>query len=281
MSDLKALNISRGFLTLLLFLVYLTVHADGLGNCIGDICFSSPEKSQQILIAPYLYGPDINGNAEVEGMDANFDYSVEELASGINAGGMGYLVWERGSDFFYMEGLGFRYKDRINAFQDKLLSAEIALLELGYGRNYCTGITQAGSKCALMISPYIGLRHTRMNIAIKLNEGGLEAIFLALAGLPNVYQADERWLDPAVGIIIKYDINTRLKFYTKGDIAGLGIGYNDYWNFMSALYLQATEHWNIAAGYRVSDFDATPGGGNKLKLTLHGAGPIVGIVYNF
>jgi hypothetical protein len=264
-------------LTVLLIVVCIPAQADQHEKCIGSACFSSPEESHQILIAPYLYGPDIRGNAEVEGMDARFDYDIEDLASGINAGGMGYIIWERGPDFFYMEGLGFRYKDRVSAFQDKLLSAEIVLFEIGYGRNYCA----YANDCSLMISPYIGLRHSRMNIAIKLNEGGPEAILLALSGLPNVYQAEERWLDPAAGVIIKYDINTRLRLFAKGDIAGLGVGYNDYWNLMSVLYFQATEHWSLAAGYRVSDFDATPGGGNKLKLKLHGTGPLAGVIYGF
>ena len=277
----KILRVFCAALTVSAALFCLPVIAVESAACVANTCFSSPQKSQQFLIAPYLFDPDIEGEAEVQGISAAFDYSVEDLASGINAGGMGYLFWERGPDFFYMEGLGFRYKDRISAFQNKLLSAEIALLEFGYGRNYCVTSRQPNADCSFIISPYIGLRHTQMDISIKLNEGGIEGILLPLAGLPNVYQAQERWLDPAAGTILQYQISPLVRLYTKGDIAGLGVGYNDYWNIMAVLHLQATQHWSIAGGYRVTDFNATPGGGNKIKMDLHGEGPLFGVIYNF
>jgi hypothetical protein len=204
-------RISSAALTVSTALFCLPAIAEESAARVANTCFSSPQKSQQFLIAPYLFDPDIEGEAEVQGISAAFDYSVEDLASGINAGGMGYLLRERRPDF-YMEGPSFRYKGRISAFEGKLLSAEITLFEFGYGRNYCVNSRQPNADYSFIIGPYIGLRHTQM------------------------------------------------------DIPSLGVGYNDYWNIMAVLHLQATQHWSIAGGYRVTDFNTTPSGGNKIKM---------------
>jgi len=273
---------SSKFITIiatLISLITLSAESSEADTCVISICLSEPENINQLSIAPYLFAPAIQGNAKVEGINAAFDYRAEELANGVNAGGMGYLLWQRGSDFFYIESLGFRYKDRISAFRDKLLSAELSLFEVGYGNNFCIHLKFSSADCNLILSPYIGLRQTQMDISITLNEGGIEGLLLPLAGLPNVYHAGEKWLDPTIGLMVQYQISKKLRLYTKTDIAGLGIGYNKYWNVMAALHLQTSQHWSIAAGYRIADFDASPGGGNKLQLEIQGEGPLFGIVY--
>lgn len=250
--------------------------------CLSSICFKQAEKDHQFLIAPYLYAPSVSGDAGIEGVSASFDYTAEELSSGLNAGGMGYVQWQRGVDFYYLEGLGLRYKDRVSAFLDRLLNVELGLLELGYGRNYCLSSGERSDQnCSFMISPYGGLRHTRLDLSIRLNEGGLEGVLLGLSGFPNVYQAEERWVDPVVGLFTRYTFNNYLSVYTKLDAAGLGIAYNDYWNAMAVINFQVSSHWSVAAGYRKTRFDADPGGGNKVRLKLRGEGPVVGLVYNF
>ena len=158
----------------------------------------------------------------------------------------------------------------------------MGLFEIGYGRNYCLfRVEHTDQNCSFIVSPYAGLRHTRLDLSIRLNEGGLEGVLLALSGFPDVYQAEERWFDPVIGIFTQYKFNNHFSFYTKLDAAGFGVGYSDYWNVMAVMNLQATSRWSVAAGYRKANFDAAPGGGNKIKLKLKGEGPVVGLTYTF
>lgn len=236
------------------------------------------DKDNQLVIAPYLWLPGIKGEAELAGTQAAFDYSAEQLIGGLNAGAMGYLQWHHGEDFFYLDGLGFEYEDRVEAVQNKLLNARVGMVELGYGRHYCLG---PAPNCKIQLSPYIGLRRTILDITVQLNEGGVEALLLLAMGIPDQITATERWLDPAVGLVTEISLSDNWQIITKVDAAGLGIGYNQYWNGIAVLHYRLSDRWTVAAGYRESDFDAEPGGRNEVELKLRGKGPLAGISYTF
>lgn len=110
-----------------------------VSHCLSALC--PQDKGEQWTIAPYCWAPRLYGNAQLDGQQADFDYSAKELIGGLNLGGMGFLHWSRGRDFFYLEGLAFRYEDRLDAFQNKRLSAQLAMVEVGDGCHYCLGWT--------------------------------------------------------------------------------------------------------------------------------------------
>ncbi len=63
-----------------------------------------------LTIAPYFWGPSIEGRVGIDGTSVPVDLGVEDLAGGINAAGMGYLMWSGERHFFYLEGLGMRFR---------------------------------------------------------------------------------------------------------------------------------------------------------------------------
>lgn len=220
-----------------------------------------------LLLAPYLWGPDLKGAVGFGPVKISLDVDARELASGVNAAAMGYLRYSCDEHFVYVEGLGFRFEDdKFEPFFNQSIEAELASVEAGYGRHFSFE-TLWPAKGATVVSPYVGLRHVHLNVAVINSQQPLEA--------------NERWLDPSLGVIVMGPLHRRFTYALKFDAAGFGLGRDHYWSSITAVQYPFGDAWTIGAGYRISRFSAKPEGGNDLKLNLRGAGPEVGLTYSF
>jgi hypothetical protein len=219
-----------------------------------------PRSASGWLLAPYLWAPSLKGRVGIAGSEVSTNVSARELAGGLDAAAMGYLRWTRGPQFLYAEALGVRFHDRrFEPLFNQDVEAEIALFEAGYGRHFQVGLLQ--------LSPYAGLRYASIEAAIRNPQQALSA--------------DERWLDPALGLIAEAPLYRRLSGLLKLDAAGLGLGRDHYWNGIAALRYPLGRSFSIGLGYRWVRFNAEPGGDNELKLRLRGDGPEMGVTYSF
>jgi len=225
------------------------------------------DENRPWMVAPYLWAPQMKGKVGAGPINVQLDVSPKELAGGINAGAMGYGRWSDGKQFVYLEGIGIQFADReFQPFFNQAVKSELVFAEIGYGRHFHADLCLP--KCgALRISPYVGVRRIQMDVAV-------DSPFLAL-------KVDERWTDPAVGLIVESPLYKRLGYGIKLDAAGFGIDNNRYWSALGGLTYQATDSLALVATWRYSKFIAHPGGGNDLEMRLRGNGPMVGIAWSF
>jgi hypothetical protein len=217
------------------------------------------------LIAPYLWAPNLDGSVALGELRVPLDVGIDELAGGLRAAAMGYLQYRHGRHFVYLEGLGLRFKDeRFAPFFDQSVRAQVSLVELGYGRLY--RVDRLGPLPGpVHVSPYIGLRHATLDVRIDNPQQSTVA--------------DESWIDPALGLIVEIPLHGSWDSIVKLDAAGLGVGRDHYWNAIGMLRYTVDAHWSLAAGYRIARFDAEPGGGNDLDMSLRGSGFKLGLTY--
>ena len=226
-----------------------------------------PASESQFLIAPYLYGMSVRGKIGLGNQVAPIDVGPEDIAGGINAAGMGYVMWTDPKQFIYAEGLGARWSDdSFDQFYDQPVKAQLALFEMGYGRHFYAE-TVAPAEGVMTVSPYLGLRYAQIDFKV-----------------PNQFQplnARESWLDPVAGVIIEAPLLGPINYALKADAAGFGLGRDHYWSFTAAARYLYSKHWTALFGYRVARFNARPGGDNIVRFELRGSGPEGGITYAF
>lgn len=218
-------------------------------------------------IAPYLWAPHLKGDVGAGPLNIGLDIKPQEMAGGVNAGAMGYGRWSDGRQFVYVEGIGLQFADReFKPFFNQAVKSELLFAEIGYGRHYYADVSFP-AQGRMQISPYVGARRIQMDVAVN-------SPFLAL-------KVDERWTDPALGVILMAPLYKRVGYVAKLDGAGFGIDNNHYWSAVGGLTLDATHAFTLVATWRYTKFTAKPGGGNDLKMKLHGSGPMVGLSYSF
>jgi hypothetical protein len=89
------------------------------------------------------------------------------------------------------------------------------------------------------------------------------------------------WHDPAVGILIQGPIYQRLGYIVKLDAAGFNTDGDNYRSALAMLRYAFDASWSVAAGYRISHFEAKADSATGLSIDLTGSGPLIGIQYSF
>ena len=232
---------------------------------------SSPLQAQEAesswIVAPYVWGPDVKGDVGIGNISVPLNVGLSELGSGVKLGAMGYVRWTHERTFLYAEGLGLDFKDKsFAAFFNQNVHAKVVLAEAGIGRHFRWDVTFP-TKGALQLSPYVGGRYTWLNVEASNPLQSLEA--------------DDNWLDLAVGVLAEAPLYGRLCYIVKADAAGFGLNRDLYWNVVAGVQYPFTPSFTGIAAYRISRFDADQGGGNDLDLNLRAAGPLLGLAYQF
>lgn len=224
-------------------------------------------QSATWTIAPYAWAPNLRGSVGIEGLSVPIDVRVEELAGSVKAGAMGYLRRVQGRHMIYAEGLGVDFEDgSLDQFRNLPVEAKLIFAEIGYG--YRLPMRSALPNGGIIhVTPYIGLRHAQLEVAVTAPLRSLSA--------------EDDWLDPALGVLIEGPVRGPVDYTFKIDFAGLGMGRDHYSSALLALSYRIGERWRIGAGYRLSRFHAEPGGENDLELKLTGSGPKLGFAYSF
>lgn len=219
------------------------------------------------MIAPYVWGPSVEGSVGIGGLSVPLDVGISELGSGIEAGGMGYLRWTRDRNFLHAEGLGLQFSDRrFEPFFNLDVDATVVFAELGAGRHFYMDVSFPASG-QLQISPYAGVRHVRLKVEASDPRQSL--------------QADDNWFDLTLGLILQAPLTQRLSYLAKLDAAGFDLDRDWYWSAQFGFNYDFGSALSGVVGYRVTRFDADAGGGNDLNLQLRASGPIIGVIYEF
>ena len=226
-----------------------------------------PQPRNTLFIAPYVWAPNLSGKVGFGPLAVPVDLKATDLAGSISAAALGYAQYSRDHHFVYAEFLGFRFKDtRFEEFRDQNVKAQLIVGEGGYGQHFALKTTFPVPGTTL-VSPYIGVRYTSLNVEV-------------IRPLRSI-GAKDHWVDPALGAIVFGPLYGPLTYALKLDAAGFGLGTDHYWSSITALQYRFARVWSVGLGYRISRFNADPGGDNDLDLNLRGAGPEAGLTYTF
>ena len=75
--------------------------------------FGMGESQQTLILAPYLWAPNISGSIGLAGLRVPLQLSSNLLFKGVNTGGMGYARWQRGDRFAYAEGIFISFGEKV------------------------------------------------------------------------------------------------------------------------------------------------------------------------
>ncbi|MCX5494539.1 hypothetical protein OSH11_07490 [Kaistia dalseonensis] len=101
---------------------------------------------------------------------------------------------------------------------------------------------------------------------------------LGIVGLPNSASASgsEQWIDPTVGLNVRYDFNDKWFVNALGDIGGFGVGSDLTWQAFGAVGYNWSKTISTSLGYRAIYEDYSDGG-FVYKTTQQGVMAGIGI----
>ena len=226
----------------------------------------------QHTLTPYLWGSSMNGETTVATglgpLTADIDMSFSEILDNLDMGGMlaykgVYGNWVLMGDFVYMD-LGARETHAGPVAVDAALDVSQTAFEadLGY---------RVTEETAL----FVGARFMDINADVQVITGGTP-------GSTRTGGASASWVDPVVGVAGEYGLTQRWAVNLKADIGGFDVGSEFTWQVMASLRYRATEHLDIAAGYRYFAVDyEDEGSDGVIAYDMIIAGPGIGFSFRF
>ena len=224
--------------------------------------FGKGESLQTLILAPYLWAPNISGSIGLAGLRVPLQLSSNLLFKGVNTGGMGYARWQRGDRFAYAEGIFISFGEKSFApFFGESVDSKLRFGEVGGG---VVRRRSLGARGAMTFSPYAGLRYTRLTVDV--------------AGVLLTTGSKNQWLDPAAGLLLNFPLAGRFDLISKLDAAGFGISSNEYYSALAVVNCRFGGHLQVAAGYRWTKAHYRSSGG--VNFDLDGRGPLLGLQYS-
>jgi opacity protein-like surface antigen len=116
--------------------------------------------------------------------------------------------------------------------------------------------------------------------------GGVRYHYLKQEAKLNSVQigGDEEWVEPFVGVLLKYDLAENLAAGARADYGGFGIGSaSDHtWNLWAGFDWKFKESMSLKLGYRIYDIEYSRHSGNK-EFGMDGQlkGPTIGLTIAF
>ena len=221
---------------------------------------SAHGDSWSLTLAPYVWAPDLSGSVGFGGINVPLQLRASQLFKDVQTGGMGYARWQKHDHFVYLEGIFIDFSANSFApFFGQSVESSLRFGEFGAG-------TERGIKLMsrdARLSAYGGVRYTRLKARVAGNFLNAESV--------------DRWIDPALGILLEVPVADRFSIITKIDAAGFGISKNHYYSALGVLEYRVTKRATLAGGYRWASAHYASADG--LGFVLDGRGPMAGLRY--
>ena len=267
-----------------------------------EIAEKTISQNLSLKITPYLWALNTNGNLVINDKSLGNDTSIIDAIAKSSSFPLAFMgrteitkgpFWAYG-DFAFAQ---LRFSDSILITRQPVADIALATSLSGHLRQ-TLGIGEGGvgyevAKWKLLnttnsyaaVDGYIGARYGY--IGLNLTAG---AIAVANSQLLNVQKIGAgtiettnkmQWLDPLVGLRMRYSVSPGQNFELRGDIGGFGVGTKFTWQTVGA-YVPEIDYrgWKIGGliGYRALSIDYSNWGYGKqngFDAILHG--PIVGV----
>jgi hypothetical protein len=264
----------------------------------------------QLSFAPYAWFPWLTGDLTIKGQTADVDTNIFELLGESDS----VIPWETDTIIPWMGYMEAR-KGKMSAYLDSIyakvaLSGDAArqanpLPDLSLGARGQTGVMfkyaviEAGA--AYEIGRWgTGGGHTTVDLFAGARYWHQElSMSLAIEGqvtLPNGFQqsgaiarsgtASVDWVDPLVGLRVRYGIAPGQGLMLRGDIGGFGVASDFTWQVVTTYNFELGEThgimWSGVVGYRALYADYSEGtGSSRYAYDLLQHGPLLGLKMRF
>ena len=217
-------------------------------------------------IAPYIWLPSLSGQAGIAGVVSDVDMATGDILEDLDIAGTFAFTAKKGKWGYFvdLEYLQLSTKDSIPA-------GPISQVETGFKQfrlEACVSYEIHRSEQAL-VDLYGGLQYTYNHLDIDFeNRGGGK---LGESG-------SEEWLDPVIGVKMRYDLNEKWFLNLVGEVGGFGVSSDLTWQAMAGVGYNINDCWALIAGYRHLYIDYENG---DFLYDLDTSGIMIGGVYNF
>jgi len=210
-------------------------------------------------VTPYLFGSRVSGDLTVNGTSSELSADFGDILDRLEFGGMVRVsaMGERWGMSFDASHMSLGQASKIG---DTQIDFDQTVLEIA-------GIRQLRDHLDLVF----GLRSWDLDSSIDFD----------LPAFPDASK-DIGWVDPFVGVRLRYDLGADWRFLGRADVGGFNVGSDISWNAEIAFGWRAHERFELWLGYRVLDVDYSGSSApteDALDLTF--AGPAIGFSFLF
>lgn len=210
-----------------------------------------------VMVAPYLMGAGLTGNATLLGRPVEIDLSTSEILDNLEFGFMGLLAakkgnWGFGADALWM-ALGVNVHD--------------TEVDFNQGAFAFYGIRE--------LSPAADL-----TFGMRVNTLQGEFTFNNLGGARVA--DDKTWVDPIAGLTLRTPAGRRMQLRLYSEIGGFGAGSDLTWQLFPSFGINFGRTFSTEFGYRWLAIDYKTGDGNReFVYDVLTQGPFLGFGFRF
>lgn len=226
---------------------------------------ATADEGWRFIVAPYIWGAGINGEAGANGVTSDVDISFSDIVDNLDFAFMGQFEARKGKFGFVVSPvyMDLQSKDKGPA---GLLAAKVDLQS-----------TIVDSFATWAVTPEIdllfGARFTQLDAKLKLSTP-----LTTVSG-----SASRNWTDAIMGFRFDHRLNDRWSISGRADIGGGPAGESDLtWNANAQIGYSFSAGAMAFAGYRYLDYDYKDGdGSSRFTFNAHVYGPTIGFAWMF
>ena len=237
----------------------------------------------KVSVMPYVWVPDVEGNATVQGVKTPANWSSRETLQKLDFTTAGRIeAWKNGWGLIF-DGLyvktGGSNNHPAGAITSVDINAELLMLDVAGSYRLVDAFIGTGADDEqgtryprFVFEPIAGLRFVYLKQKVVANGPGI------------VVQDSTTYVEPFVGGRVALDVTEHVAVQVRGDIGGFGIGEasDKTWNIIPGVVWRISDRISFTAAYRITALDFSKDSGTDTfehDTTLKG--PLVGLGIHF
>jgi len=212
----------------------------------------------QFIVAPYAWGPAMDGNGGLKGHNTDIDISRDDFIDHFDGGFMGTAIARKGAWGIY---------------------ADVVWTDLG--GSSATPPVEVDPTLAIMsmnvlrrLTPYadatVGVRWNHLSTRVDLG-----------APLSIHLEGSRDWVDPVVGVALRSPELGRFHGALVADIGGFGLASDLTWQVFPTIGYTITPWVSMETGWRFLSVDYTTDEDGGFTYDVLVDGPAVGVAFKF
>lgn len=217
------------------------------------------DQGWKFMVAPYIWGPSLDGTVVVKGLEAEADISASDIFHHTDIAGMALFAARKGNWGI----VGDAVWDELSVESD----APPADIEPTLGIFTVQGLRRL-SRCADLT---FGARYNYLKTKLDFE--------------PPIGVAVEKsrdWIEPIVGVVLRTPEGHRWHATLVADIGGFGVGSELTWQVAPTAGFDMAKWASLEFGYRVLSTDYETGdGSDRFEYDIVYQGPLLGVAFRF
>lgn len=217
------------------------------------------DEGWKFMLAPYLWGPSLDGTVVVKGLEAEADVSASAIFHHTDIAGMALFAARKGNWGI----VGDVVWDELSVESE----APPADIDPTLGIFTVQGLRRLG-------------RYADLTFGARYNYLKSKIDFEPPIGLTVEKSRD--WIDPIVGVVLRTPAGHRWHANLVADVGGFGVGSELTWQVAPTVGFDMAKWASVELGYRVLSTDYETGdGADRFEYDILYQGPVLGVAFRF